>query len=311
MGLLSVRIGARSSRLSQAQTATVSDLMRRRFGERLALELITVKTLGDRLPPEARRSRGQAGAKGAFTGDIEALLLKGEIDVAVHSMKDLTSDLTHGLAIGATPPRSDPRDALIASDDKTIETLPKGAKVGTSSLRRKAQLLGMRRDLEVVELHGNVDTRLRTVVGSDQAANHGLDAIVLAVAGLERLGEGARISQTFSIDQMVPAVGQGIIAVQMRRDDRDMARILSQIDDEATALESSCERAFAQRLGVDCYVPVGGCARASGAKIRLVGMMANEDGTGMRRKAVGGDSSDAIALGTRLAEELLTRGAAS
>jgi hydroxymethylbilane synthase len=312
VGPLSVRIGARSSRLSQAQTATVSDLIRKRFGGRLALELITVKTLGDRLPPEARRRRGQAGAKGAFTGDIEALLLKGEIDVAVHSMKDLTSDLTQGLTIGATPPRSDPRDALIASGGKTIETLPKGAKVGTSSLRRKAQLLGMRRDLKVVELHGNVDTRLRSVVGSDRApAIRGLDAVVLAVAGLERLGESARITQTFSVDEMVPAVGQGIIAVQMRRDDRDMARVLSQIDDEATALESSCERAFAQRLGVDCYVPVGGCAKASGAKMTIVGMMANEDGTGMRRKAIGGDSSDAVSLGTKLAEELLTRGAAS
>jgi hydroxymethylbilane synthase len=170
----------------------------------------------------------------------------------------------------------------------------------------------MRRDLEVVELHGNVDTRLRTVVGSDAAAaTRDLDAVVLAVAGLERLGESARISQTFSIDEMVPAVGQGIIAVQMRRDDRDMARVLSQIDDKATALESSCERAFAQRLGVDCYVPVGGCARARGAKIRIVGMMANEDGTGLRRKAIGGDSSDAVSLGTRLAEELLARGAAS
>jgi hydroxymethylbilane synthase len=233
-------------------------------------------------------------------------------------MKDLTSDLTEGLAIGATPPRSDPRDALIASDGKTIKTLPKGAKIGTSSLRRRAQLLGMRQDLEVVELHGNVDTRLRTVVGGEtrEGATRALDAVVLAVAGLERVGERTRISQTFSIDEMVPAVGQGIIAVQMRRDDRDIARVLSQIDDEATALESSCERAFAQRLGVDCYVPVGGCARASGGTMRIVGMIAKEDGTELTRKAIDGDSADAVALGTRLAEELLIggrsrRGAAS
>jgi len=312
VGALSVRIGARSSRLSQAQTAAVSDLMRKRFGERLALELVAVKTRGDRLPPEARRSRGRAGAKGAFTGEIEALLLKGEIDIAVHSMKDLTSDLTEGLAIGATPRRSDPRDALVARDANTIEALPKRAMVGTSSLRRRAQLLGMRPDLNVVELHGNVDTRLRTVLGSEtRMTTTGLDAIVLAVAGLGRLGESSRISQTFSIEEMVPAVGQGTIAVQMRRDDNDVAKVLSQIDDEATALESSCERAFAQRLGVDCYVPVGGCARASGAKIRIVGMMANEDGTGMRRKAMVGDSSSAVSLGTKLAEELLKTGAAS
>jgi hydroxymethylbilane synthase len=134
-----------------------------------------------------------------------------------------------------------------------------------------------------------------------------LDAIVLAVAGLERLGESSRISQKFSIDQMVPAVGQGIIAVQMRRNDKAMAKVLSQIDDETAAIEAKCERAFAKRLGVDCYVPVGGCARASTGSIRMVGMIAREDGTELRRKSVRGGPEDAAALGTRLAEELLGR----
>ncbi len=311
MGILSVRIGARSSRLSQAQTAIVSDLIKRRFGDSLALEFVPVKTLGDRTPPAAKRTKGQAGAKGAFTGDIEALLLEGKIDIAIHSMKDLTSDQTEGLAIGATPPRNDPRDALITNNGETIMTLPKSAKIGTSSLRRKAQLLKMRGDLEVVELHGNVDTRLRKVMDGGS-----LDAVVLAVAGLERIGEEKRISQRFSIDEMVPAVGQGIIAIQMRRDDRDIAKVLMKIDDEATRLESRCERAFAQRLGVDCNVPVGGCARLSGETIRMVGMLAKEDGSEFRRKAVAGPGSDAVALGRRLAEELLDgartrRGAAS
>ncbi len=168
------------------------------------------------------------------------MLLAGKIDIAIHSMKDLPSDQTEGLAIGATPPRSDPRDALVTSGGGTIKTLPKSAKVGTSSLRRKAQLLKMRRDLEVVDLHGNVDTRLRKVL---EGGAPDLDAIVLAVAGLERIGEGTRISQTFSIDEMVPAVGQGIIAVQMRRGDGDIAKVLSRIDDKVTGLESSCERA--------------------------------------------------------------------
>ena len=163
----------------------------------------------------------------------------------------------------------------------------------------------MRRDLEVVELHGNVDTRLRKVFG-DGARD--LDAIVLAVAGLERIGEGARISQRFSVDEMVPAVGQGIIAVQMRRGDGDVAKILSRIDDEVTGLESRCERAFAQRLGADCNVPVGGCARLSGAKIRMVGMLAKEDGTEFRQKQVTGPRSEAADLGARLAEELLEGG---
>jgi len=305
VGVLSVRIGARSSRLSQAQTAIVSDLINKRFGEGVSLEFIPVKTLGDRVPPAAKKDLGPAGAKRAFTGDIEALLLEGKIDIAIHSMKDLTSDQNEGLVIGATPPRSDPRDALITSNGGTIKTLPKGAKVGTSSLRRKAQLLKMRRDLEVVELHGNVDTRLRKVL---EGGARELDAIVLAVAGLERIGEGKRVSQIFSIDEMVPAIGQGTIAVQMRRGDKDIAKVLRQIDDEATGVESRCERAFAHRLGADCNVPVGGCARLSGPSIRMVGMLAKEDGSEFRRKEVAGPGSEAVALGTRLAEELLQGG---
>jgi len=296
-----VRIGARSSRLSRAQTSIVSDLIKKRFGDSLVLEFVPVKTLGDRLPPAAKQGLGRAGEKGAFTGDLEALLLAGKIDVAVHSMKDLPSELTEGLELGATPSRSDPRDALVAEGGGTLTTLPKGARVGTSSLRRKAQLLKMRRDLEVVELHGNVDTRLRRVDGGARD----LDAIVLAVAGLERLGEVARISQTFSIEEMVPALGQGIIAVQMRRGDGDVAKVLAKIDDEATGLESACERAFALRLGADCNMPVGGCARLSGQRITMVGMVAKEDGRDYRRRAMSGPRSGAASLGARLAEDLL------
>ncbi len=302
MGVLSVRIGARSSRLSRAQTGIVSDLIEKRFGGSVSLEFVPVKTQGDRAPPAAKRGAGHAGAKGAFTGDIEALLLDGRIDVAVHSMKDLTSEPTEGLEIGATPPRSDPRDALVAGYGRTIKTLPKNAKVGTSSLRRKAQLLKIRRDLEVVELHGNVDTRIRKVL---EGGARGLDAIVLAAAGLERIGERERISQFFSIHEMVPAVGQGIIAVQMRRGDTDMAKVLRQIDDDVTGIESRCEMAFAQRLGADCNVPVGACARVSGASIRMVGMLAREDGTRLTQKEIAGPSSEAVALGRKLAEELL------
>ena len=305
MGVLSVRIGARSSRLSQAQTGIVSDLIRKEMQDQVAIEFVPVKTLGDRTPPSARGRFGEGGEKAAFTGDIEALLLKGKIDIAIHSMKDLPSEQTEGLTIGATPARNDPRDALVSRSGETFKSLPKGAKVGTSSLRRKAQLLELRRDIEVVELHGNVDSRLRKVGSGGDGKLH---AIVLAVAGLERIGEGGRISQTFSIDDMVPAVGQGIIAVQMRRDDRDVGKLLSRIDDEVTALESRCERAFASRIGADCSVPVGGCARASGSKIRMVGILAKEDGSELRRKALDGKRGEEVALGTRLAEELLSSG---
>jgi hydroxymethylbilane synthase len=299
----SVRIGARSSNLSQSQVSIVSNLLKKSFGDLLVLEFVPVKTQGDLKPPPPRELRADhSGAKGAFTGDLEELLLKGEIDVAIHSMKDLTSELTRGLAIGATPPRSDPRDALISSGGETFDKLPRGARVGTSSLRRKAQLLGIRQDIDVVDIQGNVDTRIRKVLAKGEA---GLDAIVLAVAGVERIGEGERISQTFSIDEMVPATGQGIIAVQIRKDDREAAELLARIDDAGTRLEADCERAFAQRLGADCNVPVGGFAKAEGGAMTLVGMLASQDCRHLTRKAMRGPSVDALSLGRRLAEELL------
>ena len=303
MAVLKVRIGARASRLSRAQASLVSSLISERV-EDVALEFVPVKTLGDRLPPaEERKKLGRAGEKGAFTGDLEALLLQGKIDIAVHSMKDLPSEETEGLMIGATPPRSDPRDVLV-SKGEGVRSLPRGARIGTSSLRRKAQLLKLRPDLDVVELHGNVDTRLRMVAeGLD-----GLRGVVLAAAGLQRLGEAARISQTFSIAQMVPAVGQGIIAVQIREDDRELETLLSRITDVSAATESLCERAFARRLGVDCNVPVGGCAKASGGKVKIVGVIARPDGGDYRKDSEEGPKGSASDVGRRLAERLIENG---
>lgn len=302
MAVLNLRIGARSSRLSRAQAAIVSGLLRERFGDGLALEFVPVRTRGDGAPTGTLDDLGKAGAKGAFTSELEALLSEGKIDVAIHSLKDLPSGDSEGLAICATPPRGDPRDALVSSDGVTLETLARGARVGTSSLRRKAQLLAMRRDLDVVELHGNVDTRLRRVA---ERGGGGVDAVVLAVAGLLRLGEGARISQTFAVEDMVPAVGQGIIAVQTRRDDAEVEAVVSKINDEPTGLEALCERAFAQRLGADCNVPAGGCARVSGRTLTMVGMLATEEGRGLRKKSVVGHVGDPAGLGRGLAESML------
>lgn len=292
-----LRVGARPSRLSQAQTSMVVELIKN-SSEGLEIETVPVKTSGDRLPPEAR---GSTGGKGAFTLDIEKLLLKKEIDVAVHSMKDLPSTLTAGLEIGATPQRSDPRDALLSKDGRTLDALGRGARVGTGSLRRKAQLMKMRPDLDVVDIRGNVDTRIRKIAS-------GFDAIVLAAAGLERIGESGRISQLFSIEEMVPAVGQGVIAVEMRRGDASVAKILSKIDDRAARIESSCERAFIERLGGDCYVPIGGCARVSGDSVTMVGLIASEDGRRVVRRSTSSPSSDAIRLGRLVAESLLDAG---
>lgn len=297
---LRLRVGARGSRLSQTQTSLVSSLLKQSLGEELVLDLVQVRTQGDRSPNV--KSRGEAGAKGAFTGDLESMLIKGDIDVAVHSMKDLPSEETDGLAIGATPKRADPRDALVTRTGGPLATLPRGAKVGTGSLRRRAQLLAMRPDIEVVDLHGNVDTRLRRLEGS---TSNGLHGVVLAAAGLSRLGEDSRISQLFTVDEMVPAVGQGIIAVQMRRRDTDVRNALSKIDDEPTRVESLAERALARRLGADCSVPVGGCARVEGSEVKLVGMVAEQDGSALRRRSLSGPLGDAVSLGESLADSLL------
>lgn len=292
-----LRVGARPSKLSQAQTSIVVDLLKKSSSE-LEIETVHVKTSGDRLPPERR---GSAGGKGAFTHDIEKLLLANEIDVAVHSMKDLPSTLADGLEIGATPRRSDPRDALLSSDGRTVQTLERGARVGTGSLRRKAQLMKMRPDLEVLDIRGNIDTRIRKMAS-------GFDAIVLAAAGLERIGEAGRISQIFSIEEMVPAVGQGVIAVEMRKKDAPVAKILSKIDDRAARIESSCERAFIERLGGDCDVPIGGCARVSGDSVTMVGLIASEDGRRVVKRSTASASDDAVNLGRRVAESLLDAG---
>jgi hydroxymethylbilane synthase len=294
-------VGARSSGLSQAQTSIVLDLLQK-ASPGIILEVSLVKTRGDRLPPE-RRTPTTTEGKRAFTSELEKMLLLGEIDIAVHSMKDLTSVLESGLVIGATPPREDPRDALLSGKKgETIDTLPRGARIGTSSLRRRAQLLRMRSDLNVVPLHGNVNTRLEKI-GSD------LDAIVLAVAGLKRMGEEGRISQVFSVDQMVPAAGQGIIALEMRKDDTRVSGIISRIDDENAVAESACERAFLARLGGDCYVPIGACARASGDKIEVTGVIATSDGREVVKKTLrSGSKETPSSLGTRLASALLRSG---
>jgi hydroxymethylbilane synthase len=290
-------VGARSSNLSQAQTSIVVGLLKK-SSPGMIVDLSLVKTRGDRLPPERRLPRD---GKRAFTGELENMLLKDEIDIAVHSMKDLPSELASGLTIGATPPRGDPRDALLSKNGRTIEALPRGARIGTGSLRRKAQLLRMRADLDVVPLHGNVNTRIEKMTS-------GLDAVVLAVAGLKRIGEDRRISQVFSIDQMVPAVGQGIIAVEMKKRDTWVARILSKIDDDVARAESSCERAFAEHLGGDCYVPVGACARASKGSIQVVGVIASPDGKDFVKRSLRSPQAEASSLGRRLATELLEMG---
>ncbi len=287
-------IGTRGSRLALAQTNIVIDLIRQVDGA-VEPKPVVVKTVGDIMP--SGKLKGM-DAKSAFTSEIDRRLIEGRIDVAVHSLKDVPSELDGRLAIAATPKRGDARDALVSSSGAALTGLERGSRIGTSSVRRRAQLLRMRPDLDVSELHGNVETRLRKL------GDNGLAGVVLAAAGLERLGMGSRISQAFETEDMVPAVCQGILAVEARRDDGQTKALLSKINDPLTRAASECERAFAGALGGDCNVPLGAFASCSSGRIQAVGMVANSEGRELAKARISGPVEDAAALGRDLADRV-------
>jgi len=294
-----IKVGTRKSRLATIQTRIVTDMLQSKFPD-LELEPVAMTTTGDRLAPERR---GEVEGKAAFTEDIETALAKKKVDIAVHSMKDLPVKIRSGLVIGAIPQRADPRDVFVSKSSTTeISQLRTGAVIGTSSIRRKAQLLAMRSDISVVDLHGNVDTRL------SKMDRLGIDGIVIAAAGLERLGETGRISHYFSIDEMMPAPGQGAIAVEMREGDADVGTLLAGIDDPKIRAATESERSFAASLGSDCDVPAGALARLSGRRISLKAAIIEPDGSKVVKAAMTGDVTGAVDLGTRLARQLLEDG---
>jgi hydroxymethylbilane synthase len=291
-----IRIGSRGSQLALWQAEHISSALRA-AGHEVSIELI--RTTGDRLQSIAF---AQVGSKGMFTKEIEEALAAGSIDLAVHSLKDLPTELPQGFAIAATPPRVDPRDALVSVDYHRFADLPPGSQVGTSSLRRQAQLRAHRPDLQFVEFRGNVDTRLRKL-GEGQ-----VQAIVLAAAGLERLGKTEWIRERFSADIVCPAAGQGALAIECRSDDARTQAAVSFLDDPDTRFAVTAERAALNALGGGCQVPVGVfCARA-GSTFRIVGTVSQPDGSMvLRRQAEGLQAEE---LGVSVAEDLLKDGAA-
>ncbi len=293
-----LKLGTRSSKLSLAQTDIVVQLLKKAH-PKLEVEVVPVKTLGDRLPPEKRTSIDE---KSAFTNDIEDLLISGVLDVAVHSMKDLPNEMREGLTIAATPPREDARDALVSAMGAILHQIPKSGKIGTSSLRRRVQLLRLRKDLEIIEIRGNVETRLQKMTES------GLDGVVLASAGLKRIGESNRIAQVFSVYEMVPAICQGALAVESRSDDKEVISMLAAIDDAGTRLATACERAFGRKLGSDCNVPVGAYAEFGGGRMNITGMVASPDGSEFLKKSIIGAAPEPEKLGEELAQSLLAAG---
>lgn len=318
----SLTIGTRSSALARWQAEWVVARLRAAWPElNCRIQLFT--TSGDRT---LDKPLPEIGGKGVFTAELENALRAKEIDIAVHSLKDLPIEDAPGLTLGAIGPREDARDVLIAHDSLTLFSLPRGARVGTSSLRRAAQLLAARPDLTLLPLRGNVDTRIRKVgtkhsQNSANASSLDYDAIVLAAAGVIRLGLEADISEFLSFDVMLPAPGQGALAVQCRLDDVPVLELLSALEDLSTRAAVSAERAFLQHLGGGCAAPIAAYAQSanshpladprSGTKgtsaISLTGLVASPDGRCIIRVSDKGD--DPLTLGKTLAEQALTQGA--
>ncbi|HEY7950959.1 MAG TPA: hydroxymethylbilane synthase [Solirubrobacterales bacterium] len=280
---MSLRIATRSSALALAQAGQVAEMLG-------GVELVEVS------------SDGEPGDKSRFVHGVERALLNGEADVGVHSAKDLPAELPEGLAIGAVPAREDPADAWIGVGN-SLEGVPEGAKVGTASLRRRAQLLAARPDLEVRELHGNVDTRLRKLAGEE------LDAIVLAVAGLRRLGREEEISFAIPADSMTPAAGQGALVLQVRSGDEETAVAVAGAGDETALRELTAERAVVSLLEATCSTPIGVRATVASEAMSVDAFVGLPDGSEWIRDRVEGDATEPAALGAELAQRLLATGA--
>ncbi|HXF58433.1 MAG TPA: hydroxymethylbilane synthase [Candidatus Saccharimonadales bacterium] len=292
-----MRIGTRGSALALAQSEHVRASLPGGPGVH---RLIIIKTMGD-LNPGASLAR--IGGKGVFTKEIEDALLREEVDLAVHSLKDLPTDERPGLRIGALLTREDPRDALVSREGKTLEELRSGAVIGTSSLRRRSQVLARRPDLRVVDLRGNVPTRLTKLEEGD------LDAIILAAAGLNRLGLSDRATQLLEDAVMLPAPGQGVLAIQIRAGDKATAAAIESLNDAIATAEALAERSLLEGLGGGCLVPVGARARVRDGALELHGYVGHPEGRPSLRVSTSGPMAQALDLGRALAISMLAQGA--
>jgi len=296
---LRVRLGTRGSRLALVQSESVAARLRE-LGA--LVEIVPIRTSGDRL---AQVALAEFGGKALFVKEIEEALLAGHIDIAVHSLKDLPTTLPDGLAVGAFPAREDARDVLVSPRSSTLDRLPTGSAVGTSSLRRRVLVLRRRPDVSIEPIRGNVDTRLAKL---DQGT---YDALILAKAGLDRLGMARADATALPVDEFVPAVGQGVLAVEAREGDRQTLELLAGVDDTRTRMAALAERAYLEVLGADCHTPVAGHARLEGERMIVAGLVASLDGRTVLSSSRSGAAADATRLGADLARDLLSQGAAS
>jgi hydroxymethylbilane synthase len=293
-----LRIATRESRLAMRQTEMVATALRER-DPGLAVEIVGMTTLGDRV---LDRPLAQVGGKGLFVKELEVALDEGRADIAVHSLKDVPMELPAQFALMTFGPREDPHDAFVSTRYAALENLPAGSIVGTSSLRRECQLRRAFPRLEFRPLRGNVNTRLAKLDAGDY------DAIILAVAGLKRLGMEARVRAALPESLALPAICQGILAVEFRRDRDDVAALLRACEDGPTAHAARAERAFGLIIEGSCDVPLGALAKVSGESLSLEGFIGMPDGTRLVRERAGGDAKDAQSLGAALGERLLAAG---
>jgi len=289
-----LRIGSRGSQLALWQAHHISALLRE-CGHEVELEII--KTTGDKITDVAL---AKVGTKGMFTKEIEEALAAGRIDLAVHSLKDLPTELSQGFEIAAVTTRENPRDVFCSHKYESIEDLPRAARVGTSSLRRQAQLKAVRPDLDIHPLRGNVDTRLRKLEAGEY------DAIILAAAGLNRLGKTQLVKQVIPAEVMCPAAGQGALGIEIRAGDSVTRQHLAFLDDAAARATTTCERALLNKLGGGCQVPIGAFAQVRDGRLHLEAIVADPDGSKVLRESR--DGSDPVQLGESVGEILLQRG---
>ena len=290
-------LGSRPSQLARWQTLHVMERLGSAWPE-LSFQAVTLKTEGDRI---LEQPLPEIGGKGVFTAELETALLSGQIDLAVHSLKDLPVDEKTGIAIGAIVERADPRDVLVSNSGQKMNNLPHASLVGTSSLRREAQLRAFRDDLVIAPLRGNIDTRLRKV----QEGHY--DAIILAAAGIERLGFFRSITEYLSFDVMLPAPGQGALAVQCRAGDNELLKLLEPLHHLETDRAVTAERAFLAALGGGCSAPVAAYAHRQGANLEITGLVASLDGQKVIR--VSAEGQEPALLGEKLAHKALELGA--
>jgi hydroxymethylbilane synthase len=265
----------------------------------VTVDIVVIKTKGDIMQDV---SLAKIGGKGLFVKEIEDALLRNEIDIAVHSMKDVPVELPDGLEIGVTSEREDPRDVLISKDKTKIEDMPQGARIGTGSLRRGFQLRNLFPGIELIPLRGNLDTRIRKIQSDT------LDGIIVAAAGMRRMGWTDRITQYIPVEIMLPSVGQGALGIELRKNDSDTRNAVSFINHPQTWIEVSAERAFLKRLGGGCQLPIAGYGRKMDSDIILSGLLGSLDGRVLIREEVRGHCDNAEALGTLLADRILSKG---